>query len=236
MQKLLMSETRGLLPFATVLLPEQIADRIVDAICIGQIAASQRLIETELSQSLNVSRGPVREAIRILDSQGIVVSADGRGMRAADFDSLWAEQLLDVRVAIEQQAALQAAEHLAQNPSLADDLNAKIDLLELAQGDWLDVNKADADFHTKVFELANNRLLLTIWAAISRHVQILFSIESKRDPDFQVVLDDHRLYLEALLSGNASQISSEIISHINKPKLRNRLTKTEPGGRNEQTN
>ena len=75
MQRLLMSETRGLLPFATVLLPEQIADRIVDAICIGQIAASQRLIETELSQSLNVSRGPVREAIRILDSQGIVVSA-----------------------------------------------------------------------------------------------------------------------------------------------------------------
>jgi DNA-binding GntR family transcriptional regulator len=220
MQSPLMSETRGLLPFAAISLPEQIADRIVDAICIGQISAGQRLIETELAQTLNVSRGPVREAIRILDSQGIIVSADGRGMRVADFDKVWADQLLDVRVAIEQQAALQAAAQLVKIPSLARELNAKIDELGLAEGDWLAVNKGDADFHTKIFELANNRLLLTLWAAISRHVQILFSIESKRDPDFQVVLDDHRLYLETLLHGSASQISSEIRDHINKPKLR----------------
>lgn len=213
-------ESRGLLPLVTVSLPEQIADRVVDAISIRQLSAGQRLIESELAETLNVSRGPVREAIRILGSQGIIVPADGRGMKIAMFDKIWANQLLEVRVAIEQQAALQAAKRLIDEPLLANELSERIEELGLAQGDWLAVNKADANFHTKVFELAKNPLLLTLWDAIARHVQILFSIESRRSPDFRVVLDAHRLYLEMMLHGSTSQLMAEIGAHINKPDLR----------------
>eukprot|EP01036_Dinobryon_divergens_P010494 gene10494-14058_t len=57
-------------------------------------------IETELAAALQVSRVPIREAMRILESQGIIVATPRRGMRVATLDDAWARQLHQVRVAI----------------------------------------------------------------------------------------------------------------------------------------
>lgn len=97
MLALKMMEAGGLSPLSSVTLSERIADRIVDAIAQGQIAAGQRLIETELAEALDVSRVPVREAMRIFSSQGIIVPAPKRGMQVAAFTDIWANQLRDVK-------------------------------------------------------------------------------------------------------------------------------------------
>lgn len=201
-------------PLSAQTLSEQVAERLVDAIATRQLTPGQRLIETELSESLRVSRVPVREALRQLEHQGIVVAAPRRGLMVGPFDAAWAAQLWEVRVPLERQAAALAAPHFATNPQLVARLNACIGDLEGARADWLAVNKADVAFHDVVFEVAGSALLLSLWRAIARHVLVHFAIESNRNPDFGVVLDDHRLYRDLLQSNDQSQLHNETARHI----------------------
>lgn len=212
------SDPEPLAPLATSSLPEQVADRIVEAIARQRIQSGERLVETELADALGVSRVPIREATRILASQGIVQASPRRGMRVTDFDEKWAIQLHNVRVAIERLAARMVAERLHADPGLVQQLNERIaDIERAAQHPtpgWLAINKADIAFHAKVFELAASPLLSTLWSAIARHVLIMYAIETYRDHDFQRVAAEHYAYRDALLSGSATMLDDEIERHV----------------------
>lgn len=199
-------------------LADQVADRIVDAIAARQLVSGQRLIETELAEALKVSRVPIREAMRILASQGIIVPVPRRGMRVATFDAAWATQLHNARVAIERLCARIVAEKIAADPSLLGELEARIEAIDAASripgGGWLAINRADIAFHTTMFTLADSPLLTTLWTAISRHVLIMFSIETYRDTDFARVTQEHRDYVAALVSGSRARLDEEIDLHV----------------------
>lgn len=208
------SDVLGLSPVSTETLSDQVADKVVDAIAQGRIAPGQRLIETDLAAALQVSRVPVREALALLESQGVVVSAPRRGLQVGDFDEVWACQLRKARSALECQAATLAAERIAQAPELIVRLDERIAALAAARNDPLAVNKADINFHATIFELAGSPLLWALWRAIARHVLILFSIEFNRNPDFDEVMADHLRYREMLVEGNMTDFIAEITRHM----------------------
>lgn len=208
-----------LAPVATIAsLADVVADRIVDAIAARRLVSGQRLIETELAEALNVSRVPVREAMRILASQGIIVPAARRGMQVATFDAAWATQLHNARVAIERLCARIVADKLAADPSLAAVFEARIADIVAAAGNeqdrWLGINRADLAFHNTMFTVAGSPLLMTLWTAISRHVLIMFSIETYRDVNFTRVTEEHRVYLQVLTDGTQAELDAEIDRHV----------------------
>jgi DNA-binding GntR family transcriptional regulator len=82
-------------------LVEQVVDAIVEAAAKGVFLPGDRLVEAELARSLNVSRIPVREALRLLESQGVVVSERYRGMSLMSVDIERLEKILKVRLALE---------------------------------------------------------------------------------------------------------------------------------------
>ncbi|MFT3987882.1 GntR family transcriptional regulator [Aestuariivirga sp.] len=207
-------EIHQLLPLSGATLAEQVADRIVDAIAARTLSSGARLVETELAEALGVSRVPVREAIRILTSQGIVAASPRRGARVADFDAAWARQLHDARVAIERLGAHIAAGLIRSDAAARAKLESRIAGIEQARGNWLSVNRADIAFHTAMFELAASPLMLTLWHAISRHVLIMFSIETYRDVNFDRVVNEHRVYVDTLLTGSVQEIDEEIDRHV----------------------
>ena len=206
----------GLVPLESTSLAEQVADRIVDAIVTHQLSGGDRLIETELAAGLQVSRIPVREAMRILESQGIVVAAPRRGTRVVTFDAAWALQLHDVRVAIEQLCAKITARSLRRNPAARARLDVCMQDLSAAAAteSWTVINRSDVAFHTALFEIADAPLLTTLWTAIARHVLIMFSIETYRDPNFKRIIAEHRSYLDVLLEGQPAAIDKEIRLHV----------------------
>jgi DNA-binding GntR family transcriptional regulator len=65
-----------------------------------------------------------------------------------------------------------------------------------------------------MFEIAASPLMLTLWHAISRHVLIMFSIETYRDADFDRVVMEHRVYLDTLMTGTTEAIDQEIDRHV----------------------
>ena len=86
--------------------------------------------------------------------------------------------------------------------------------IERSKGDWLAVNQADIAFHATVFDIAGSPLMNTLWNAISRHVLIMFSIETYRDVDFDRVVEEHRVYIDTLLHQSPGAIDEEIDRHV----------------------
>jgi DNA-binding GntR family transcriptional regulator len=203
-----------LAPLTHATLADQVADRIVDGIAARRLESGARLIETELAEMLGVSRVPVREAIRILASQGLIVPNPRRGVTVATFDAAWAQQLHDARVAIERLGARIASGVVRKDEASRLRLEACIAAIAGAAGDRLRVNKADIAFHTTLFEIAASPLMLTLWHAISRHVLIMFSIETYRDLDIDRVVGEHRVYLDTLVAGRLKAIDEEVDRHV----------------------
>ena len=90
----------------------QVADFIVDGIAAGSFQFGQRLIETELAAQLRVSRVPIREAVKMLEAQGILVVTPHRGARVAEFDDLKMDRIREARLALERLALPGCTRHL----------------------------------------------------------------------------------------------------------------------------
>lgn len=213
--------TEAVAPLSRGVLADHVADYIVEAIAHRQLLSGQKLNELDLAKTLGTSRVPVREATRMLASQGIVIASPRRGMRVANFDSEWATQLRDARIAIERLAAQIVADKVQKEPKAIRPLLDQIALIERtsenAHDGWLSVNRADIAFHAAIFEIADSPLLSTLWSGIARHVLILFAKETFRYSALGTLASQHQRYVEALQSGDPEALAEEVASHIRDP-------------------
>ena len=205
-----------LAPLASPSLVDQVADRIVEAIARGRIAAGQRLIEAELAAELKVSRVPVREALRILQSQGILRSVPRRGMHVIAFDDAWQAQLYEARVALERLVLRHAVLRLRREPALISGIDRAIGRMRaaIAAGDRLALNRADIAFHRTLCDIAESPLLSTLWEAIARHVFIIFFKETYRHSDLGKIVDQHLRMRALLLDGSVAALEAEVQEHV----------------------
>lgn len=121
----------------TLSLPEQIAERIGNAIIRGGYEPGARIQEQELADQFKVSRGPVREALRILERDGLVQIHARRGAQVTQLDIDEVNDLFEVRASLIGLAARLAAER--RDPALIARLKASLErLVEMAK-------KSDAD-------------------------------------------------------------------------------------------
>ena len=101
----------GASPPATLSLPEQIAARLGDRIVTGVITPGARIIEQEMADEFRASRGPVREALRILEREGLVQIDPRRGARATLLSRQDVFDLFEIRAHLYEAVALRLAEH-----------------------------------------------------------------------------------------------------------------------------
>src|SRR5262245_39363978 len=113
-------------------LAAQVADVIADAIAFGSFAPGQRLVETELAGQAGVSRVPVREALKMLEAQGILIAVPHRGARVADFDEIKTDRICRARVALERLALPDAVAAIKRQPERLAGLEALIARMEQA--------------------------------------------------------------------------------------------------------
>lgn len=205
----------GLAPLAGPSLVDQVAERIVEAIAGGRLLPGGRVVEAEVAAELRVSRVPVREALRILQSQGILRSVPRRGMHVIDFDDSWQAQLYEARVALERLVLRHAALRLRREPELIRRVDRAIEAMRraIAVDDRLAVNRADIAYHRTLCDIAESPLLSTLWEAIARHVFIIFFKET-RHADLGLILDQHLRLRALLVDGGAQALEAEIEDHV----------------------
>jgi DNA-binding GntR family transcriptional regulator len=205
-----------LAPLAPTNLAAQVADRIVEAMAAGQLRSGERLIEAELAADLGVSRIPVREALRELESQGLVVSRPHRGIRLIAFDEAWVRQLYEIRVALERVSWRHAAAAYRREPARLRHLDAVIAEMRraVAAGDRQAVNRADIALHEALCAESGSPLLMTLWRAIRRHVRIIFDRETFRNNNLDAVLEQHVRLRDLLIRGMDEALERELQEHV----------------------
>ena len=203
-------------------LAEQAADAIVTGVSAGALKPGQRLVETELAGLLNMSRVPLREALKIFETQGIVESVPHRGTRVAMFDERRVTQICEARVALERLALRDAAAVYPSNPHLLEKLDQIIAVMERAADrlEWLDVSKADLSFHREICRASGNTIVQTLWEALARHVFIIFGHEIRDERDAEAMGPQHRRLRELLAIGDTRALQTEIEHHIMRLRVR----------------
>jgi DNA-binding GntR family transcriptional regulator len=197
-------------------LADQVADSIVEGIANGAIAPGQKIVEVDLATQLQVSRVPVREALKILEAQGIVVGRPHRGVRVVDFDKSKIAQVYEIRLFLEKLAIRDACANPEKKPRLLAQLDQAIDRMEhcLARGDLLGVMRADMEFHHDICIASENEIVIILWETLSRHMMIIFEQELKDDADRAHVVDHHRKLRHMLETAGPKELEREIERHI----------------------
>ncbi len=204
-----------------VALRDQILDSIRKAIIRGQFKASEKISEEDLAAQLGVSRTPIREAIRILEQQGIVMVIPKGGTYVASFDSEEIKDGLYVRVALEQLALKQSFErlsdhewsvHCGQLQKLLDSMN------DAAEKNNSEKNiELDIEWHTNIIDAARNHNLSRTWR-LTGLSNFIWSIEYRLYPlnaeDLKIAVERHEKQLGILLTRDPILCAEELQFHI----------------------
>ena len=207
-------------------LAEQAANAIVTGISAGALMPGQRIIETELASLLKMSRVPLREALKILEAQGIVESVPHRGTRIAMFGDVRVDHICAARIALERLAFVEAALVYQSDASLLTGLDQIILTMERAAErlEWIEVSKADLSFHREICRISGNDIVATLWETLARHVFIVFGHEIRDERDARVMGPQHRRLRDLLAKGDVAKLHVEIEEHIMRLRRQRQVT------------
>ncbi|GLZ54413.1 GntR family transcriptional regulator [Actinomycetospora sp. NBRC 106378] len=154
---------------------EEAARRLRSDIVGGALAPGERLVEARLSQRYGVSRVPVREALRVLASEGLVVVEAYRGARVASLSADEAEDLFEVRETVERTSARRAAQRAGQDALIELEVIVAHGRAALAD-ERLDVLPELNDrFHLAVARASGNPALVALQQQLSGTVRWLYA-------------------------------------------------------------
>jgi DNA-binding GntR family transcriptional regulator len=151
---------------ARSVLADQVKERILEGILSGDHPPDSRIVETQIARELGTSQAPVREALRGLEALGVVEITPFRGARVRRPSRREIIEAYAVRSALESLGSRLAVPRMtdADVRGLAADLEAM--RAAARQDDGHGVAEADAQFHARIVELADNRTLEKVWRSL----------------------------------------------------------------------
>jgi DNA-binding GntR family transcriptional regulator len=187
---------------------DMVAALIRELIISGELTAGEQLRQRYLAQRFGVSQTPVREAMRRLESEGLVIGDTHRGFTVVAGDAGPAEENFQIRAALESLGAALAARKIdAEGIGRLRELNEQMRALADDDVRYADLNR---EFHFTVYEYAGSPLLLTLmrllWASLQGGPRVSRThAESARQ---------HDAILAALKVGDADAASAQTYQHI----------------------
>jgi DNA-binding GntR family transcriptional regulator len=193
---------------------EQAAEAIVAGAARGIFLPDDRLVEAEIARDLGISRVPVREALRLLESQGIVVSTPYKGMRLMQVTNRGVAALMRVRLTLETLAVKEA---LAQpgGPERFDRLRNAADAFAeavRAHDPALRV-RAEEEFHAELCRASGNAPLLALWQSLARQLAVVWGLALHLH-DCAPESDDHYTLIDALEHGDEEEAVATLVAHV----------------------
>lgn len=189
------------------------------AILKGELKPGERLMEIQLANKLGVSRTPVREAIRKLELEGLVLMIPRKGAEVADITRQDMEDVLEVRTALEELAVKDACDHItdAQLSELKKASNEfKKALLE--GKDLVTCADADMHFHDVILSATNNRRLIQMLNNLSEQMYRYRMEYLKDERTHKTLIEEHDAIRRALKKHDKVKAGAAIRVHIDNQK------------------
>jgi DNA-binding GntR family transcriptional regulator len=205
-------------------LREVVAGEIRRLILDGILAPGERLIEDRLAEELGVSRNPIREAIRILESEGFLEVAARRGASVATLSSKQAAELFDVRLALEPLGArlAAAASESAKKPALARMRAILADVEARAESLGPDaLSDLHSELHSIVFQLSDNAYLIAIALPMVKRGQWL--LRQSAPLETPSAWSEHHGLISSIEEGDQELAEAQARNHV--LSVRHQITK-----------
>ena len=203
----------------TLSLRDVVCETLRRAILDGTLRPGERLMELHLARQLGVSRTPVREALRRLETDGLVETIPNRGAMVAQITVRDVEDVLEVREAMEELAVRRACCRITA-AQLAQLYAAEARFEEcLRKDDLAGAARADAAFHEVLCEAAGNRRLIQLLSDLRSHLYRYRLEYLKNKKSHAGLVSQHALICEAVKSRDEENAAQAVRSHIRRQKL-----------------
>jgi len=197
-------------------LRERVADVLREAILGGALAPGAPLVEKAIADELDISRAPVREAIRMLAQEGLVESVPYRGSSVRRLDTRDVTEVYSMRGLLERYAVRRILADDADPAERLAPLRAACEAMQTcAEADDLKgLSAADERFHRALIALAHHDLLMDVWSLISLRARHAMGLRNAQLRAPLRVVANHRAIVDALADGDLERSLALVTAHI----------------------
>lgn len=173
---------------------------IRESITAGHVGMGQRLVETQLAEELGMSRAPIREALRRLSEEGLVVEHPHHGTSVATLTADDVADLYNVRLGLE----VVGLRCFVRRECPIGPLRDRIERMAkaAARGDRAGVVRAEFEFHRHIAEKSGNALLTKLFADLEGRLTMVMALDDQAFEDLHDVAAEHVPIVEALEAGD----------------------------------
>lgn len=195
---------------------EQVRDMLRDRITAGDLAPGEKLTETDLAARLNISRGPLREAVLQLTEEGLLVKEPYKGLRVRPISVRELKELYSMRTTLERFAFEEAWEK--RTDAALDDLRTRYSQLDTVRGEKNISGAVSGEiaFHSWVYDLSDHSLLKSHWRKLVPLVQIYMSIHDRQHGIGGVHMEANAEYLTLAQGNDLDALLAHIQDHMQK--------------------
>ncbi len=207
-------EASSLLRLEKTSLREQALTALRRAITTGQLRPGTHLVETELSEALQISRGTLREAMRQLQQEGLI-SAGARGrLSVRHLDAKEIKDIFDVRAALESLAAQALAGCQDRTGAVAELRSAVAEMERWAASNLEDRIEADLKFHRTMCHLSGNETLMHSWSSLEGSIRMSIMFAGVDRALKNMDAKRHLEIVDAIESGDADKAAATVREHM----------------------
>ena len=185
-----------------------------EAILKGELKPGERLMELQLAAKLGVSRTPIREAIRMLEQEGLAVTIPRKGAEVAKMTEKDMQDVLQIREALDELAASVACERI--KPEQLAELRQTMHAVEEAveTGEVKRIAEADVRFHDIIYQSTGNPRLENILNNL-REQMYRYRVEYlKNEKNYPTLLEEHNAIVEGLSERDKGKVTAAMQKHV----------------------
>jgi DNA-binding GntR family transcriptional regulator len=185
-----------------------------DAILRGDLKPGERLMEMHLAEELGVSRTPIREAIRMLEQEGLAITIPRKGAQVAGMTEKDLYDVLEIRDALDELAVSKACEKVNKK-SLSKLAEAMRDFEKsVASGNVRAIVSSDERFHDVIYAMTDNPKLVNIVSNLREQMYRYRYEYVKDNADYRQLVSEHTCIVDGLRRQDKEYVKSVMHTHL----------------------
>ncbi len=192
----------------------EVANILRESITQGDFPPGMHLVEIPMAQKMGISRGPLREALRILETEGMIESFPGRGSFVTQISERNIREVYSLRCILETEAVKLAIKNGTQEDIEKLDEILKAIFTAAKKEDTKEVTLLDYQFHTQIWTMADHTLLKDILEGFNTQIKRYVTVQTILYDDLTEGISDHKNILDALRNHDEKAAIELINKHL----------------------
>jgi DNA-binding GntR family transcriptional regulator len=194
----------------SISLREQVVDQIRTAIIEGRLKPNDHVVEQSLTEQLGVSRTPVREALILLEREGLLVASRNRGCFVRVFTPEDVRAIFSMRTVLENFAGELIIDRLTSDDHAQMQASIELQQRYIKNGDFKNVRSTDMAFHRYLIEMSEHPLLMRSWSELVAQIAALLYVRAEAIPDYDeyLAIRDHQAIVDAYRQRDIQQLQA----------------------------